>query len=188
MNNLKNNLFGIDSTIQSIQIDLYNQLLSAWEGDIDGYGRVYKNINQRTNSFNVGNSYIPEWYNSLQKDYEDLYYNDNKSCVFCFIVGDRDTTEDSVLYTTDAKCVFMVDLSKIYSGSSERLDAKAHRDATEVLRNFGYNKFQINGIDKGIDSVFSDFDTSKVKFDDMHPLHCFSVNLNLEYYLTDKCL
>jgi hypothetical protein len=81
----------------------------------------------------------------------------------------------------------MVDLNKIYPTGTERLDAKAHSDAMEVLRNFGFNKYQITGIEKGIDFVFSGFTTSNIRFEDMHPQHCFSVTIDLEYYLTDKC-
>ena len=192
MNNLKNELFGIDAAIQGIQIDLFAQLSIVWSGDISGYGRVYKNIENSTDKipkyYKSSKIFIPEWYNALKKDYEDLYYDDNNSAVFCFIVGDADTTEDSIVYTTKAKCVFMVDLSKIYAGEAERLDAKAHRDAMEVFRNFGFNKFNVTGITKGIDFVFTGFTTLNMRFEDMHPQHCFCVNMDLQYYLTDKCL
>jgi len=192
MNNTRQSLFGLDSTIQSIQIDLYEQLSCLWIGDIEGFGRVYKNLENTTDDipkyYKSSKIFIPEWYNASQKDYEDLYYNDNKSAVFCFITGDRDDTEDSLKYTTKAKVVFMVDLSKIYPTETERLDEKAHRDVVEILRNFSFNKYQITGIEKGVDFVFSGFSTMNIRFDDMHPQHCFSVNLDLEYYLTDKCL
>lgn len=192
MNNLRENIFGIDATIQSIQIDLYRELGCFWKGDIEGYGRVYKNLENSPDEipkyYKSSKIFIPEWYNALKKDYEDLYFNDEKSCVFCFIVSDNDSTEDSIKYLTSVKCVFMVDLSKIYPSEAERLDARAHSDAIQILRNFDFGKYRIKGIDKGIDFVFSGFTTMNIRFDDMHPQHCFSVNLDLEYYLTDKCL
>jgi len=191
MNNIRTELYGIDATIQSIQIDLYEQLSDVWSGDVEGYGRVYKNLENSPDDipkyYKSSKIFIPEWYNASTKDYEDLYYDDSKSGIFCFIVGDTDTTEDSIMYTTRTKCVFMVDLSKIYPSGVGRLDSKAHRDAIEVLRNFSFNKYQIQGIDKGIDFVFSGFTTNNIRFEDMHPQHCFSVSLDLEYYLTDKC-
>jgi hypothetical protein len=191
MNNTRQDLFGIDATVQGIQKDLYEQLKCVWSGDVEGYGRVYKNLENSSDDipkyYKSSKIFIPEWYNAYAKDYEDLYYDDNKSCSFCFIVGDTDSTEDSIKFTTKAKVVFMVDLNKIYPTGTERLDAKAHSDAMEVLRNFGFNKYQITGIEKGIDFVFSGFTTSNIRFEDMHPQHCFSVTIDLEYYLTDKC-
>lgn len=190
-NNTLTELIGLDATIQGIQIDLYDQLANVWSGDIEGYGRVYKNLENSTDDipkyYKSSKIFIPEWYNASKGDYEELYYDDNKAAQFCFIVGDSDTTVDSNLYTTKTKVVFMVDLNKIYPGNTQRLDEKAHRDAIEILRNFGYNKFQITGISKGIDFVFTGFTTLNIRFNDLHPLHCFSVNIDLEYYLTDKC-
>lgn len=192
MNNTKDNIFGIDFSIQSIQTDLYNELVSLWGDNIDGYGRVYKNLENSPDDipkyYKSSKIFIPEWYNSSKKDYEDLYYDDTKNAVFCFIVGDNDTTEDSIKYTNTVRVVFLVDLSKIYGGEVERLDEKAHRDVLEVLRNYNFGKYKINGISRGIDFVFSGFTTINIRFDDMHPQHCFSVDLDLEYYLTDKCL
>ena len=192
MNNIRENLFGLDKTIQSVQKDLYNELAKVWAGDIEGYGRVYKNLENTTDDipkyYKSSKIFIPEWYNASKKDYEDLYYNDNKSASFCFLTSDRDDTEDSLKYTTRTKVAFMVDLSKIYLDENERLDERAHRDVVEILRNFSFNKYQITGIEKGVDFVFNGYSTMNIRFDDMHPQHCFSVNLDLEYYLTDKCL
>ena len=42
-------------------------------------------------------------------------------------------------------------------------------------------------IETGIDNVFSGFDTSKIRFDDMQPFHIFSVNGTVGYYLTQNC-
>ena len=191
MNNLLTDINGIDQTIQPIQVDLYRELASVWSGSIEGYGRVYKNIENSTDDipkyYKSSKIFIPEWYNASKKDYEDVFYDDTKSCQFCFLVGDVDKTGDSIVYNTKAKVVFMIDLDKIYPGETERLDSKAHRDAMEILRNFGFNKYVITGIEKGIDFVFTGYTTLNVRFNDMHPLHCFAVNIDLQYFLTDKC-
>ena len=188
MNNVRDSIFGIDVTIQKVQEDLYSYLSSDWSGILNAYGRVYKNIDHDANQgLVISREYIPEWYNASEDDYEDVYYDDNGSATMCFIVSDQDTTEDSIVYNTSVKVVFMVDLGKIYSCDSERLDSKAHRDAVEALRNISHAQYDITGIDKGIDTVYNGFDVSKIGFNDLQPLHCFSININLQYYLTDKC-
>ena len=180
MNNIRTSVVGIDKNIQDIQTSVYELLGNVWSGDVEGYGRVYKN--------EEGDGYLPEWYNSSNSDYEDVYYNDSKSCVFCFLVSDNDATTDELVFTSNVKCVFMVDLSKIYENNSLRKDSEAQRDATQALRDSDFNSFSITQVQRGIDNVFSGYITEKVKSNiDIQPLHCFSVNFNLQYYLTDKC-
>jgi len=182
MNNIRSSVIGIDKVIQDVQTDVYDFLSSLWSGDIEGFGRVYKNIDKNNNS-------IPEWYNVSKGDYEDTYYDDKKSCVFCFLVGDNDSTTDEFVFTSNVKCVFMVDLSKIYTGNVLRNDSEAQRDAVQALRESDFQNFSITQIQRGVDSVFSGYFTDKIKDSqiDMNPLHCFSVNFDLQYYLTDKC-
>jgi hypothetical protein len=192
MNNLLATPIGIDETIQSFQIDLYRELALVWGGDIDGYGKVEKNPEnvgtEIPSYYQTSKIVIPEWYNAIEKDYEEVYYNDNKSCVFCFLTADTDDTTDSIVYNTKVKVVFMVDLNKIYPSDTERLTSKAHRDAIEILRNWSFNKFEIKGIERRIEIIFREYTTDKIKFNDMHPLHCFAVKIDLQYYLTDKCI
>ena len=87
----------------------------------------------------------------------------------------------------DLSKIFPVDLENISPGDYERLDAKAQRDAIEILRELSYGKYEIGTIDKGVDFVFTGYTTLGIRFNDMHPLHCFSVNIDINYYLTDKC-
>lgn len=192
MNNILTDPIGIDQSIQAIQVDLYEQLGLIWSGDIEGYGRVEKTPNntgeQVPTYYQTSKIVIPEWYNAIKKDYEDVYYDDSKSCVFCFIKTDYDTTKDSIVYVSKVKAVFMVDLSKIYPNETERTSERAHRDTIEILRNWNYNKYTITGIEIRIEIIFREYVTDKILFNDMHPLHCFAVTMDLEYFLTDKCL
>ena len=192
MNNVLVEPYGIDETIQSFQIDLYRELVSIWGVDIEGYGRVEKNPmnngDETPTYYQTSKIVIPEWFNSYKQDYEDVYYDDNKSCVFCFLKEDNDRTEDQVVFNSNVKVVFMVDLRKIYSDKKERLTSKAHKDTMEIFREFGFNKFKVTGIEQRIEKIFREYDTSKIKFDDMHPLHCFAITLDLQYYLTNNCI
>jgi len=191
MNNLLSNPVGLDSTIDKIQKDLYEQLCSVWEGEIEGYGRVYKNPVNTGESipdyYQTSKIVTPAWYNSKLDDYEDTYYDDNKAAVFCFLTQENDSTEDSVVYTSSVKIAFMVDLSKIYPTSKDRQDSRAQRDVAEILRNYNFEKYNITGLERRIDFVFREYLTSSIRFNDMHPLHCFAMKIDLEYFLTDKC-
>jgi hypothetical protein len=191
MNNLLSNPVGLDSTIDKIQKDLYEQLCSVWEGEIEGYGRVYKNPVNTGESipdyYQTSKIVTPAWYNSKLDDYEDTYYDDNKAAVFCFLTQENDSTEDSVVYTSSIKIAFMVDLSKIYPTSKDRQDSRAQRDVAEILRNYNFEKYNITGLERRIDFVFREYLTSSIRFNDMHPLHCFAIKIDLEYFLTDKC-
>lgn len=179
MNNTLTNTIGIDKEIQSIQNVLYDSLIAKWVNDLDGHGRVYKNIDQEGKMF-------PQWYMG-QREYKDVYYNDRYSGVFMFVDGDNHTTEDEVVYSADVKVVFMLDLSRVLPSEVDRADMFAQNDVVEILRNNAFNRFKITGITKGVKNVFQGFNTERIKFTDMQPYHCFSVNLNLTYYLTDKC-
>ena len=80
----------------------------------------------------------------------------------------------------------MVDLSKIYPLQNERQDAKAQKDAVQALRDIS-GEFIVNEVQRGIDNIFNEYTTSSMRFNDLQPLHAFSINIDLNYYLTDKC-
>ena len=102
MNNTLASLEGLSSAIQSIQKELYDSLLNFWLGDIEGFGKVYKNVQNSSDNipkyYKSSKIFIPEVYNSNKGDYEDVFYNDSKSCVFCFLTEDKDITEDNLLF------------------------------------------------------------------------------------------
>ena len=190
MNNVLTSAEGLSLAIQSIQEELYTALPNFWAGDIEGFGKVYKNIENSSDDipkyYKSSKIFIPEIYNSSKGNYEDVFYNVSKSCVFCFLIDDKDTTEDDLLFKTKVKVVFMVNLSMIYPSQSERQDGKAQKDVVEILRAIN-GDYEINEVQRGIDNIFNEYTTSGIRFNDLHPLHAFSINIDLNYYLTDKC-
>ena len=190
MNNILTSAEGLSLAIQSIQKELYEALPKFWSGDIEGFGKVYKNVQNSSDNvpdyYKTSKIFVPEVYNSLKSNYEDVFYDNSKSCVFCFLIDDKDTTDDRVLFTSKVKVVFMVDLSKIYPTYKERQDGKAQKDVVEILREIN-GDYEINEVQRGIDNIFNEYTTSKIKFNDIQPLHAFSINIDLNYYLTDKC-
>lgn len=175
MNNLLNNATGIDKVIELLQNELYDRLVVDWVDDINGYGRVYRNMN-------TAMQYEPKWWNSTSLDYEDVSYNDAVSATFCFIDSDLHKTEDGEEYKSDVKCVFMVNLNKIFPSDTERADNKAQMDVMRIIQDNSY-MFDIKSVEKGLTNVFAGFDTSKILNTDIQPKHCFSVNIKLSYYL-----
>ena len=187
MNNTLASLEGLSSAIQSIQKELYDSLLTSWLGDIEGFGKVYKNVQNSSDNtpkyYKSSKIFIPEVYNSNKGDYEDVFYNDSKSCVFCFLTEDKDTTEDNLIFKSQVKIVFMVNLNMIYPNQSGRQDDRAQKDVLEILRSIN-GSYTISEVQRGIDNIFNQYTTIGVKFDDIQPLHSFSVNIDLNYYLT----
>lgn len=179
MNNTISITVGIDSVIQSIQTLLYTKLSVEWNPEIDFYGRIYRNVN-------LDGQMFPAWYYG-NNEYKDVMYNDAFACCSMFIDDEIHKTDDEMVFTTNVKCVFMVDLSRILPSNTERADAKAQKDVIELLRNHSFNRYKVKGIEKGIKNVFRGFKTDNLKFVDEQPYHCFAVNLELEYYIEDSC-
>lgn len=184
MNHLVENAVGIDAVIKKIQQELYPELVSLWTvdseaPDINGYGRVYRNIRK----FNA----IPEVFLKKENDYQDSFYDDSADANFFFIETDSHPSEDEVVFTNKMKIVFGLDLSKCYSGT-DRLDALAHRDVVSILRNLPISgKYRISGYEIGLDRIFTGFSTRAISNHDLHPTHVFAVLIDLNYSLTDKC-
>lgn len=177
MNNTLSETYQIDTVLQGIQTPLYDSLIATWNTDkLDAYGRVYKNLTEQ-------GDYVPEVYNSVNKKYEEVYYN-NQSCFF-FIDDENHSTQDQHEYQTDVKIAFMVNLSDV-KASTERVDSDVQRDAISAIRNL-YSDFTITGIEKGIDNVFRGFKTIGIKWNDMQPLHVFAIVGELKYIVNDKC-
>lgn len=177
MNNLTTNNTGIDTVLLSFQEDLYNSLVKVLSS-VDGYGRVYKNESKEGGA-------VPEWWNETESRYKEMYLDSSKEVAFYFIVGENHESEDGSYFTAPLKVVFIINLSKL--NTPNRADAQAQKIAVSSIQKDVDIAFDINGIETGIDNVFSGFDTSKIRFDDMQPFHIFSVNGTVGYYLTQNC-
>ena len=184
MNNLSSNPIGVDAVLQSFQKDLYGSLLKVIALDnnqqivVSGYGRIYKNPQQ-------DGGFIPEWWNEKASNYEEMFLDSEKKVSFYFIVGEDHDSEDGSFFTVDLKVVFLVDLSWIKTPN--RADAEAQRIFTAAIKKDVDESFDITGISTGLENVFSGFNLSKTKFDNMQPYHALSVNGKIGYYLNQNC-
>lgn len=172
---------GLDKTIQRLQTKIYDLLTVRWSGNVEVYGRAYKNQKKDT-------GFVLEWWNAAKEDYEDVYFNDSSSDAVIFFIDSRtDVSEDRNAFLADVKLVVMCNLEKILPpiGNNKRRDEESHRDVMEAIRSA--NAITTTGIEKDMNDIFSGIDTKKIKFNNIHPLHCFAIPLRLSYYLTDKC-
>jgi hypothetical protein len=176
---IKNNPKGVDVNLQQFQQMLYAKLKALWslnDNNFTAYGRAYKN--------KTTDGYIPEVYTG-NKNYSEVFFNDKLAASLFFTISDTVNYNSSAASTTGS-IIFMVDLSKIFTTISHRPDEEVRNTVQKLVmpRNYG---FEYVGTETGIDNVFKDFSgwrkTSGVKFDDMHPRHCFKVNFNILFDL-----
>lgn len=191
MNNLLDKPLGIDSLIQDIQIDLYSELASIWQGEIEGYGKIYRNPlnkgNDTPEAYATSKLIIPEWYNSDLDDYKDVYFDDTKASQFCFLQGENDRSEDEYMFSNDCKIVFMSNLDRLYPNVKQRQDSKQEVEAVQILRRISYNRYDVYGIERRIENIFREFSTKEIQFNNMNKRHLFAVNIKLYYSINDKC-
>lgn len=175
----KTNPVGIDVAIQQLQTYLHKQLVKKWglTGDDDpayeSYGRVYRNKKD--------NQYIAEAY-AGENEYKEVYWNDSLSAISW--VGVSGKTEFDKQNKTDVHLVFFVNLAKLKPSVSHRADEEVRN---EIQKLFGYSLFgfSFESIELWIDNVLKEYPGSRrddrLKAVDMHPVHCFRINLKIFY-------
>lgn len=170
---VKENPTGIDVSVQTLQQRIYTELLSKWglgATQYDCYGRCYRN---RTKD-----GFVAEWFVG-GKDYRDAFWDDSRAVVSFFGEGDRSDNESGNL-STNIHLVFFVNLEKIKPKVLHRADAEARGDVIGVVGGANLLSAEI-----GIDNVLREYPGSRraegLKSVDMHPVHCFRLNINLKY-------
>lgn len=171
MNYTIENPKGIDFTIQKLQTHLFDKL--NW-GDIDVYGRVYKNPSEQKGlklEAYIGND-----------EYRDVFTNDAKNANIFFVEDDVHTSKEGIRFVTKVKIVFMVNLKKIYPDITYRADSEAEMDAIKVIRN--NSKFSFEKMEKGIKESIGEYYTEGIKLNDMQPYHIFSITGEITYNIS----
>lgn len=175
----KNNPKGIDIPIQDLQRLLYNRVCAKWNFDPAGnkwqcYGRAYRNQTE--------DGYVPEVYIG-GNEYRDVYYDDGYPVISFFHVDDRRQFEPG--FRVEVALIFALDISKVHAEIGHRADEEIHVDVVSEIETPRFG-FEIAGIQTGIDNVYREYSqymesATGIKYRDMHPLHCFRVNMNLIY-------
>ena len=174
---------GVDITIQSAQKYLYAELNKTWgtgDSTLDAYGRIYRNQSN--------DGYIPEAYDG-KSEYKEVFFDDLKSGLFFFLLGEKQEYNGGLF--TPVAIIFEVNIPLIKPGYAWRADEEIRTDVELLchgnrLKGLG---FTLKGVETGIDSVFREFSGWRkekgIKYGDEHPYHCFRLNFNLLYTISN---
>lgn len=174
----------MDIPIQKLQQLLHKRLMQAWGLDAtvtaqnklyECYGRSYRNKRD--------NSYIAEVY-TTGNEYKEVFWNDALHAISFFGAGSSIKTQ--VSHTTDVHLVFFVNLAKLKPDIAHRADEELRTEIIEILGRYNYG-FTYSGVETGIENVLKEYPGSyrneRLKYVDMHPVHCFRLNFTLNYNL-----
>jgi hypothetical protein len=178
---LKVSPVGIDTVINNINNLVFKELdwLSTDPLNPINYTAYHRALKNPKNG-----SLIPEVYeidtNTRSGEYTEVLYDDRLDASSFFYVEDTQTPIDNGrMFNTTLSMVFQVDLSKVAESIKHRGDAEIHRVVCNAI-NKGYYG-QVSGLVTGISNVYSEFDQSQIEFTDMHPFHCFRVDIDVNY-------
>lgn len=186
MNNLKEYVTGIDVPIQSFQIFLYKKLKAVWgltDDNIEGYGRVYKNTNDKGT--------VPEVFigSSLVNNttYKPAYFDEtNMSAMFFFSIDDKSSFKEGS-ETTGVSITFITNLERIKAMIQHRGDEEAVVDV-ESICNTGRNGLLLTATQRGFKNVFNQYTGLINKdgevFRDRHPIFCFRIDMSIFFQPT----
>lgn len=188
---IKTNPVGVDWYIQQLQVKMYNDLVDANHLNLtdatkyEAYGRCYRNKRDT--------GYVAEVFNS-SKEYKDVYWNDSLTAISFFGIGN--IIKKNLRSETTVHFVMFADLVKLALKDSSN-STIAHR-ADEELRQMVTGiigkhllGFTFVSVELGIENVLREYPGSfrdeRLKHVDMHPVHCFRLNLNLSYDENKNC-
>lgn len=159
------NKYGIDIMIYDIQTILDSSL--GWD-DTNIYGRVKRVLHN--------DSYIPAYNYSENKETPEVFINDKVNGSIGFYVKSRDYSD--WMHSANVDIIFTLDLSKLSITDEYAISyAEKKLRKTNLIKDFG-------AIKEGVDKVFSDFNTDRIKYRDMYPFCVFSFE-TIIYYSSD---
>jgi len=184
MNNIKNIVEGKDVPLQFFQNHVYDALKAKWSVDdtnLEGYGRVYKNANDK--------GYVPEMFVSSaavnNTVYKPVAFDKTiLKAMFFLTVGDRaDIKLGNETITVSLICI--CNLALIKPGLQHRGDEEVMKDMLKILTVNVPGNFKVLNSETGFRNVFREFTGLVNKdgevFEDRHPLFCFRYNMTLIY-------
>lgn len=182
----RTNPAGIDWYIQALQTKLHSALIDALDlADPDqykAYGRCYRN--------KTDDGYIAENYEG-GGEYREVYFNDTVSLLSFFgITGNLKANE------ADIHLVFFADLSKLTltdrdgEAVTHRADEELREMVRKIIGRYAYG-FTYVSTDLWLENVLKEYPGSRrddrLVTVDMHPRHCFRINLKLIFNPNKNC-
>jgi hypothetical protein len=174
---------GMDLYIQALQTKLHDELVVKWAlldtTKYHAYGRCYRNKKDA--------GYVAEVFKD-NKEYDDVYWNDKVFAVSFF--GISGPIKRSVKSEVQIHFVMFANLSELSLRNTNgetithRGDEELRQQVTGIIGRFS-NGFRLDSTEFGIENVLREYPGSYrdkgLKNVDMHPVHCFRLNLNLIY-------
>jgi hypothetical protein len=174
---LKTKVVGVDIPIQALQNYLYVQLKKKWslsDANLQGYGRIYRN--------QTPDGYSPEAYLG-NGEYGDTFFDDKTSVNFAFFLGDVQKYSAGGMMA-NVSVSFCLNVPLVKPGYAWRADEEIRLDVENILHSPRMG-FIYQGTETGIDNVFREYSgwnkKKGIQYMDMHPLHCFRINLSTVY-------
>jgi hypothetical protein len=171
----KTNPVGIDAVIQSIQTDMHAYLSKWTDIDISAYecnGRCYRNKKDE--------GYIAEVYTS-GNEYKEVYWNDNLAAISFFGVSSQETHDKGE--KVNVHLVFFVNLQKLKPLIAHRADEEVRKDVQNYFLTLypGVYKSTELWLENVLSEYAGSYRDDRLKAVDMHPVHCFRLNLEITY-------
>lgn len=179
---LKEKPVGIDTVINNINYLVYKEF--GWS-ETDPHFPVKYTAYHRALKNPRNGGIIPEVYVANQQrftkgEYSEVLYDDHVDASSFFYVEDNQTPVDNGrLFNTTLSMVFQLDLNVVAENIKHRGDAEIHRIAVNAINKSLYGN--VSGLATGISNVYSEFDQSQIQFTDLHPFHCFRVDIDVNY-------
>lgn len=181
---VKDNPEGIDWYIQRLQNKLHAALITAWglsgtPAAYECYGRCYRNRRDT--------GYVAEVYTS-KNEYQEIFWNDQLAALSFF--GISNNLRFGAKTEADVHLVFFVNLDKIKPSITHRADEEVREEIRKIIgvSSFGFSFFSI---DLWLETVLREYSGSyrdnRLSVVDMHPTHCFRINLKLLYNPNNIC-
>lgn len=188
----KINPVGIDWYIQQLQTRLHTELVgvSGWNlsdtGQYKCYGRAYRN--------KKGNGYVAENYES-DKEYKEVYWDDTLTAISFFGLSST-PVKKSIKSEAEVHLVFFADLDKLALKDSDgntiahRADEELRNSVLNVIGKFSYG-FSVLSVELWLENVLREYSGSyrdeRLKTVDMHPVHCFRINMKIIFDQNKHC-
>jgi hypothetical protein len=143
--------------------------------EYDCFPRVYAN-----EYFDAGR--VPEHFEFPRdvdiSDYTEVFLNDNIYAQSIFLADDM-LEVNNKQFKSKVHLIFHVNLNDLYPSIEHRADEEAHVQVIKAVDKIPFVK--IEKLVKGIRNVYSGMRISNILDSDLHPFHCFKLELELVY-------
>lgn len=178
---LKSEAIGVDFIIDKMQKVLHSKL-NTFFTDWNSYHRSYKN----PKNVDGRNVIIPEVYTEAG-EYKECYFDDIVAMSSFFIVSDSRVVSNSGLYLCDISIIFQTKLNEVFPDILHRADEELIIKITDAINKTIFRKY-LNAIKTGINEVYSEFDKTQIKYDDMSYYHVCRFDFkDVSYSPNEKC-